>query len=227
MAQERSVTPEKQLLKIIEEPSTDNRDIKGRKVKYTGLGLFSFRSWISRFSFLKEGIGRRFKEGEVRQLNVKALNRSLTLTIFVAVFYLISSVYTSVVNLEKPADLNFEIPEATATAGIGAAPPLKALSFYLEAIRERNIFEIARTESKVTEEVKSREPSFETLEASQSLRLVGISWSKDPDAMIEDTQSMRTYFVKRGEAVGKFKVQAIFKDRVVLVSADGEEIELR
>ena len=44
--------------------------------------------------------------------------------------------------------------------------------------------------------------------------------------MIEDKQSVKTFFVKRGQMIGPVKVEAIFKDKVVL-SYEGEEIELR
>ena len=46
------------------------------------------------------------------------------------------------------------------------------------------------------------------------------------DAMIEDTQALRTFFVKRGQMLGQVKVEAIFKDKIIL-SCDGEEAELR
>jgi hypothetical protein len=44
--------------------------------------------------------------------------------------------------------------------------------------------------------------------------------------MIEDTKELKTFFVKRGEMVGDAKVQAIFKDKVVL-SLGKEEFELK
>jgi hypothetical protein len=44
--------------------------------------------------------------------------------------------------------------------------------------------------------------------------------------MIEDTKALRTFFVKRGEMAGEAKVQAIFKDKVVL-SVGTEEFELK
>ena len=69
-------------------------------------------------------------------------------------------------------------------------------------------------------------PSSGIIGVTQHLRLAGISWSDDPDAMIEDTRTKRTLFVKRGGMIGKIKVQAIFKDKVVLFY-DGEEIELK
>jgi type II secretory pathway component PulC len=67
----------------------------------------------------------------------------------------------------------------------------------------------------------------ETAEAIQNLALVGISWSSNPDAIVEDKSQQRTYFVKRGQMVGEnVKVEAIFKDHVV-VSFEDKEYELR
>jgi hypothetical protein len=115
-------------------------------------------------------------------------------------------------------------------AGVGTvstrdAPALKSsVSVYLEKIRQRDIFSLGeRTASFVAE---SRGPSSRIISATENLKLVGISWSNDPDAMIEDKKALRTFFVKRGQMIGYVKVQAIFKDKVIL-SYGGEEIELK
>ena len=83
------------------------------------------------------------------------------------------------------------------------------------------------TTPRIGELLGSLEGLAETAEAVKSLALVGISWSKDPDAIIEDKAHQRTFFVKRGQMVGdNIKVEAVFKDHVVL-SLDGQEFELR
>jgi type II secretory pathway component PulC len=64
------------------------------------------------------------------------------------------------------------------------------------------------------------------MEMTQNLKLVGISWSNDPDAMIEDTKTTRTFFVKRGQMISEVKVKDIARDKVVL-TYDGEDIDLR
>jgi type II secretory pathway component PulC len=56
---------------------------------------------------------------------------------------------------------------------------------------------------------------------------VGISWSADPDVMIEDGKTQRTIFLKKGQLVdNEIRVEAVFKDKVIL-SYKGEEIELK
>ena len=86
------------------------------------------------------------------------------------------------------------------------------------AVRKITGADGVQTEMKVT--------SARILDATETLKLVGISWSNDPDAIIEDTKDTKTFFVKTGQKIGEVKVQAIFKDKVVL-SYQGEETELK
>ena len=58
-----------------------------------------------------------------------------------------------------------------------------------------------------------------------SLKLVGISWGNEPLAMIEDAESTRTYFVKKGAEVKGMKVQEISKEKVTL-TYEGQEAQL-
>lgn len=223
MAQEGPLTPEKQLLRLIEKPEK-GAGVETQKIKHHSLGLFSLRAWMGRFSFFKESIGKWFRGEGVCQFDVRAVNKILILSIFALLIYLISDVSLSLVNLEKGLDLDIEVKKSAEAARPPEASLLKAATFYLEQVRQKNIFEMGKAKKEDTEEAKT--PSEESLHAAQNLRLVGISWSDDPDVMIEDTNVPRTYFVKRGEMIGDFKVQAIFKNKVIL-TREGEEIELK
>jgi hypothetical protein len=101
---------------------------------------------------------------------------------------------------------------------------LKKLEYYLEKVKKRDIFRMgvaARPEN-----VIEAGPSSKALEATQNLRLVGISWSDDPDAMVEDVKAQKTFFVKKGQAIGEIKVENITKDKLFL-RVDREVVELR
>jgi len=229
MAQERPTTPEKQLLKLIEDPKAEGLGIQAHAIKHRSLGLFSFSAWIGRFSFFKDKIVKSFKGGELPQLDVKTVNMIMILGIFALGIYLVSNITMSITNSKKMPDVDFGIQKGQEFADVGKASLLKAASYYLEKVKERNIFEIGeKKEIEQPKEVadKTKLPSQKTMEVIQNLKLVGISWSDNPDAMIEDTRSMRTFFVKRGETIGDIKIQAIFKDKVVLNCA-GEEVELK
>lgn len=101
---------------------------------------------------------------------------------------------------------------------------LKKLEHYLERVNQRDIFRMGATDR--PENAIEAGPSSKAVEATQNLRLVGISWSADPDAMVEDIKSLKTFFVKKGQVIGDVKVEAITKDRVILRYGQ-EQIELR
>ena len=106
-----------------------------------------------------------------------------------------------------------------------AASLKRTAAYYLDKISGRDIFKLGPKKSPVSNEpVKVINQAV--IDAAQNFKLVGISWSNDPDAMIEDTAAKKTFFVKRGQVVGDFKVQAISKDKVIL-SYGQEEIELK
>ncbi|RKY41773.1 MAG: hypothetical protein DRP85_05170 [Candidatus Makaraimicrobium thalassicum] len=55
-----------------------------------------------------------------------------------------------------------------------------------------------------------------------ALRLTGVLWSKNPQVMIEDTESNKTYFLSAGEKVSRWEVKRIYRDKVILANPDGE-----
>jgi type II secretory pathway component PulC len=61
----------------------------------------------------------------------------------------------------------------------------------------------------------------------QKLRLAGIAWSDNPDAMIENIETNETYFLKQDDLInGKLKIEAIFRNKVIL-SYQGDQAELQ
>ena len=131
----------------------------------------------------------------------------------------------SMVNSGKMSGLKFETGEGEAPSSTPAASALKkSVSYYLDKVSRRNIFEMQAR--RPTLDIAKKEPTSKIVLETEHLKLVGISWSADPIAMIEDSRSYKTFFSKRGQMIGKVKIEAIFKDKVVL-SYEEEEIELR
>ena len=227
MAQERPLTPEKQLLRLIEDKNSNAPGIQRLEaIKHHSLSLFSFGAWLGRLSFLKEVFKKWFHGIRPHHLDIKLINKLLGLFIFVLAVYFISNLFSSLINLKKTPYLEFKPQEGTSFTGTQELSFLKkAASYYFEKVRERDIFKMG-AKKPTTAATSPKGPSSRIIEATQHLKLVGISWSNDPDAMIEDTKALRTFFVKRGQMMGEVKVQAIFKDKVVL-GFGGEEIELR
>jgi len=225
MAQERPLTPEKQLLKLIEDPKSKGTSY-AQAIKHQGLSLFSFAAWLGRISFFKDWFKKWFQGPKHVEFNLKIINKVLGICIFVLAFHFISNLFTSLISLKKMPNLLLEVkkedlkPLSLQESSVSK----KAVSYFLEKVRQRDIFKMLV--DKVPKTVVQVGASSRIIEATQHLKLVGISWSNDPDAMIEDTKALRTFFVKRGQMIDEIKVQAIFKDKVVL-SYSGEEIELR
>ena len=144
--------------------------------------------------------------------------------IAVLAFYFAADLFFSVESFRKVPESKMKMQEIAQPPEVEDASFLKkAAAYYLEQVGKRNIFKMGRDPVKG---VSKKVISVKLSELSKSLRLVGVSWSENPDVMIEDTRAMRTFFVKRGEMVGELRVEAIFKDRVILSYA-GEEIELK
>ena len=226
MAQERPITPEKQLLRLIEDPKSKTTAVGAQAIKHQGLSLFSFSAWIGRISFFKDWFKRRLQRPKYHGFNTKIISKALGICIFVLTFYFINNLFTSFINLKKMPDLlEMKKEDLKPMSFQETSVSKKAVSYFLEKVRQRDIFKMGQKKA-ITAETVTSGSSSRIIEATQHLKLVGISWSNDPDAMIEDTKALRTFFVKRGGLIGEIKVQAIFKDKVVLNYA-GEEIELR
>jgi hypothetical protein len=225
MASERPLTPEKQLLRLIEDPKAKSAPkIEAQAIRYHSQSLFSFGAWQGRISFLKDRF-RDLTSAEKTNFDiVKVINGLLGSLIVILAAYFASSFSLALVNQKKTFSLAGGSPQAGKASAVSAIPSnLKDPTYYLDKVSQRNIFKIG---AKKVAEAESKGDISRLMELTQSLKLVGISWSNDPDAMIEDTKSTRTFFVKRGQMVGEVKIKDIAKDKVVL-TYDGEEMELR
>lgn len=231
MATERSITPEKQLLKLIEENKGKNpAAVQARALRRRGMGLVSLGAWLGRFSFSKDWFRRRIESLRGQSLDIKSVNRILLLCACAFTLYFLASTTTALIQLSSPLDL--DAPASGNGSSINLMERVflkKAVSYYLEKMGERNIFQMGAVQ-KVTGadgvQTQMKVTSTQILDATENLKLVGISWSNDPDAIIEDTKDTKTFFVKTGQRIGDVKVQAIFKDKVIL-SYQGEETELK
>jgi len=224
MAEERPPTPERELLKLIEEPGTAGK-IPSVKERIKLFNLFSPAALKARLSFLRAKFKGGFKLQSLIHLEFSVVNRALEFFIFILLFYLVSNLIISMINLNKKSSLAFEIKKNIVSSGLPEISLLKAASYYLEKARARDIFKMGLTSAAETGDLPTV-PVSRIAEASRKLKLVGISWSKDPDVIIEDTKAEKAYFLKRGQMIDDIEVKAIFKDKVIL-SYQGEEIELR
>jgi len=222
MVNENSLSPEKQLLNLIENPKAKD-SLKTATIKYQSLGLFSLGAFKGRWAFFKNKGREFFFTGKF--FDLKFVNQVLRIFVFILGFYFLLNLGFGLINLRK--ELAFQIKEekVSGSSSLPVSSFLKGLTSYLEKARERDIFKMGLRVS--PQDLGVRLPSERIVEVTKNLKLVGIAWSEDPDVMIEDTQHQRTYFLKKGQVMDNgVKLKAVFKDKVIL-SWSGEEIELR
>ena len=228
MLSKKPLTPEKQLLKLIEDPVAKDT-VSLAALKHHGLSFFSIPAWIARVAYLNGRFLKWLKDSKPRRIDSKAINIILFgFVCFLGVSFIIT-ISVSILNQKKIPELTLQASSAIKQLeGFGEKTARgKSVAYYLEKVSARDIFKMGpkKTETALVPE-KTGGSLAKILEATAHLKLVGISWSSDPDAMIEDTKALKTFFVKRGQMIDNVKVQAIFKDKVVLSYA-GEEIELK
>jgi hypothetical protein len=192
----------------------------GGMIRFPTPGSFSFNNWMGKFSIFKDNLIKQFKGGK-NQLNIKLINNLLFVCIFILTFYFIHNFISS---FKKINNIDFPIASSVSPGATSQdVAVFKAISFYIPKIEKRDIFKMGPRSSPeyVVEVISSK-----AAEATKNLRLVGISWSDDPDVMIEDIKQAKTFFVKKGQMLGDVKVESIAKDKVILRYGE-ESIEMR
>ncbi|OIO39625.1 MAG: hypothetical protein AUJ71_00255 [Candidatus Omnitrophica bacterium CG1_02_49_16] len=194
------------------------------RLKRTTMSRLSFGSIFGRFAFLKRTAQKRIKSPRKMAVSFTLVNRILLAAVVVALVYVASDTLASALSLTHPSNILPQKEKGLRNLE-GKVSPLKEASYYLQKMNSRDIFKEYK-EGETKKEKKEAKP-IEENDAVKNLALVGISWSADPDVIIEDKAAQRTYFVKRGQRVGNnVKVNAVFKDKVIL-SIDDQEFELR
>ncbi|MBU2103052.1 MAG: hypothetical protein ABH865_05585 [Candidatus Omnitrophota bacterium] len=219
---DKARTPEKNLLNLIETPSS-RAPLSTATIKHHGFSLFSPAALKGRFSFLRNSLKSGFKLPDFSQFDVKLLNGILRIVIVVLTVYFLLSLAGSMADLRK----GFTVTSEEGVKGVeepAAISFLKAASYYLDKARQRDIFTMGLRKVSAP---GGKVSVSRIIEETKDFRLVGISWSADPDVMIEDIKNKRTLFLKKGQLIdNKIKLKSVFKDKVLL-SYGGEEIELR
>jgi len=218
-----NLTPEKQLLKLIEEPHS--RFSKNAVIRGKGATFFSFGGLRGRFNFLIDTLAS-FLRSWSGPADTKKINVILTfMSIVVGAYFIGTSVFLALKLSVLPV-FSFKSESIAKSGVLKQASKLKALAFYMEKAQTRDIFKLGK---QAPAQASPQQPGTETVKQTEVLskyKLVGISWSDNPDAMVEDSAANKTYFLKRGQALDGVKIQAIFKDKVVL-NYQGVEVELR
>jgi Tfp pilus assembly protein PilP len=230
-----NASPEERLFKIIQNGKNTppgKQDSAGAKPKksregvkrlFTGLNLF--KPPLPGRTTFRPG-GAVALPAALRAEDLKTINRVLALVlacVTALVFYYFMNKRLEVSELTaRVSDVPFQRKKA-------AIEPFKPLPFYLEGVKERDIFSPAAEkaeEGRVTF-VPEKEAKKKLEGAVATLKLQGISWGKTPKAMIMSEADGQVYFLTEGQMVGTsgVKIKTITRNKVILVY-ESEEMEL-
>ncbi|MDD5454126.1 MAG: type II secretion system protein N [Candidatus Ratteibacteria bacterium] len=229
MAQDKS-TPEKRLLELIESPSERTiREIKKKRIRNS---FFSISAIRGKFSFLKQHAGSNLSRHKFA-LDIRQINIILVFCAVGLATYLVMSWLNASNKLDDVSNLKTEFKTNGQVKSYLPASFLRDISYYSQRVNMRNIFKLdleANNPHEKEGDVKAEEVvtvKDELAKIMEQLILVGVSWSDNPVAMIENTNAKMTYFLKNGEEiVNGVIIKQIFIDRVIL-EYKGAEAELK
>lgn len=110
------------------------------------------------------------------------------------------------------------------TSQVATQNESRSYEFYLEAARNRKIFSTpAVTQAQVPQ--GSTALNAEGSEAIRDINLLGVISGDNPQAIIEDKKSQKTYYLTNGQFIGEFQVKDIREGKVSL-NYKGQGFEL-
>lgn len=236
-------TAEQKLLKLIEatnaqqpsdapQPSAASSALEARKVFDSvrgtgGGGALAASQFVESFqNLLSVFFSGKF---DFRSFGIKEANLALTTVIvFVAVGFGLSlnqNMRTSQNSIEFPA------LQSAPFSAQGILPLLGDVAEYVSSVSIRNIFQPYEEKVVAEKEIVPAEilGVQKVIDRTKDLKLVGISWLDTADsasAMVENTGSGMTYFLRSGDKINEVTVTSIYADSIV-VEFQGEQLEIR
>lgn len=210
------MTPEERLLKIIEGPVVPITKRASAKIK-NSLDLNSLIEKIKKFHFDKDA----FKNLDLGKVNkvlicICAIFTVLWLFDFVREGFAFRARFNK--NKAEAALLTYN--EETMPA---LDEPINSL---VNGSAKRNIFTLTAQQNQAEAAGPTIGQEAQDNSALGGVKLVGIIWSDNPQAMLEDTKESKTFLVSTGDTVGDMKVKQILANKVI-IGKEGKEWELR
>jgi len=222
MHKKSELSGRERLLKLIDgDPKALESMERGRRFKFFLPGI---KQWV--IHIVKEaGLTiRQFLRGELkpRGFDVRIFNRCLIGVLSIMLVYLGVNIARFILKPKRVYNLTGKLDYQRQKKKLITITSLKPFGYYLREAQKRDIFSPQRVETVETVSTVSTDAPL----PYTALKLVGVSYEGIPEALIEDTDTGKTYFVKRGDSVRSLKVMEIFRDKVRL-SYDNKVIELK
>lgn len=212
-------TSDERLLKLIE----GSNEPKNKQFIATAVKKPTANFMPAKFNFVE--LKSKFKG---LKASLVFLNKGLIGLAFILTTVFLYTIFTGPV-IPKSNAAFFAPADAAAVAKTISSPEAQGLmrkSISSQEIK-RNIF--LTPGSKIEANTESAGPDL--TEQVKDFKLVGIIWSRNPEAMIESAKDLRTYTLKKGDSLsGQLKVKEVLRNSAILevVTASGsKEYELR
>lgn len=145
--------------------------------------------------------------------------QKIMLVVFVASFiYLIFSFFYPFFGLRE-IKLSQITQQRKLEPKIEPEPEVKPYEFYLEGIKDRQIF------GSVSGQEIERPASAVSADLIKDINLVGIISGENPQAIIEDKKTQKTYYLNKDQFISEFQVEEIQEGKVIL-NYKGQRFEL-
>jgi len=169
---------------------------------------------------LKEGISSGAYE-----VSLQDVTKTLVWVMIFLAAWLVITFTKGFMSLENIPRFDVSSAKISSRAAAEKALPIADYTYYADVLLGRNIFKV------VEKQAEAQAPAVPQINSlAENLKIAGLSWTPGQDdrsAMIEDTKTGITYFLREGDSISYFEIHKILKNSVILRYQDQEEIELR
>jgi len=223
---DKSLSPEKRLLQLIEEPGQSSKEHK-KPPSENLQTLFSARMLQERLTRFWENLQQLFTQKR-KKFGIQDANKLIMIFgICLTVIFCINAVFDmNSVSKELQGVLDMPVAEV---GDVGFVEHRMFETSDMENMHKRNIFLpfARRSEKKVAEQ---SELSLQIIAMTENLRLTGISFnphnSEEASCMVEDIAKNITTFLRVGDEISGLRVEHIKEDHIILKFQD-ETVEIR
>ena len=222
---EAKITPEERLLKIIEgtvNPPPLALSAKGGELKFNLKTLNGY---------LEEKIKDLFSgKSNFNNLDLGKVNKAIAGVCAVfTIFWIFNFAREDFAFKERLEKIKIGAAAAVPLYKEENGPSMGAnITELMASAAKRNIFTLSSGSNGaevLSGQTPKQQPSAEA-GIPGGIKLVGIIWTDNPQAMLEDAKEQKTYLVSPGDNIGDLKVKKILADKIV-IGKGAQEWELR
>ena len=155
------------------------------------------------------------------RLNFFTLNSIIWSAFALACIYLVFSFISPLIKMQEPKIGRVKDNRQAVDLKTEAKLDAKPLEFYLSGVNNRQIFGTAY----VRESPEAGFGGINLSELVKDISLVGILGAENPQAVIEDKKTQKTYYVTKGQFIGEIQVVGVFEGKIIL-EFRGQRFEL-